>query len=251
MSSLTLRTARLRLPSTVEACLFDLDGVLTDTAGLHAEAWKRVFDEFLRGRPERFVPFDLEHDYLEFVDGKERSDGVRAFLETRNIVLPEGSPDDPPSAETVHGIGNRKNALVLELFASRGVLPFADALALVALLRDRRIATAVVSASANCLDILEAARLHDRFDAVVDARVAAKLGLRGKPQPDTFLEAARRLGVGPRHAAVFEDAIAGIEAGRAGGFVPVVGVARRVPPEVLRAHGADVAVARLTELIER
>lgn len=242
--------ATLRLPQTIEACLFDLDGVLTDTACVHAAAWKETFDAFLRGRPAPFVPFDVQHDYAGYVDGKVRSEGVRSFLEARGIRLPDGTADDPPSADTVHGIGNRKNALVLGLIRERGVERFDDAVRFLTAARSAGVATAVVSSSTNCRDVLEAAAIADLFDVRVDACVAAELGLRGKPNPDMFLAAARLLAADPQRTAVFEDAIAGVEAGRAGGFRPVVGLARSVPPDVLRAHGADVVVRELTELLE-
>ena len=240
----------LRLPRTVAACLFDLDGVLTDTAALHAEAWKQMFDEFLRGREASYVPFDLRGDYALYVDGKERSDGVRGFLVARGIRIPEGAPGDPVSADTVHGLGNRKNALVLRLIRERGVVPFADARRFVEAVRAAGLATAVVSSSTNCRDVLQASALADLFDERVDALTAAERGLRGKPHPDMFLEAARALGVRPDAAAVFEDALVGVEAGRDGGFALVVGVARGVSPALLRAHGADLVVRELTELLE-
>jgi beta-phosphoglucomutase family hydrolase len=243
-------TPRLRLPSTVTACLFDLDGVLTDTAALHAEAWKRTFDAFLGARGQPFEPFDLDHDYATYVDGKQRSDGVRAFLAARGIELPEGASGDPPTALTVHGLGNRKNALVLRLLHVRGVTPFPDAVRFVRAVRATGLATAVVSASANCAAVLEAASLSPFIDTRVDAVVASERALRGKPAPDMYIAAARLLGRAPAEAAVFEDALAGVEAGRAGGFHPVVGVARRLAPDLLREHGADVVVRELTELLE-
>jgi beta-phosphoglucomutase family hydrolase len=243
-------TVRPRLPLTVGACLFDLDGVLTDTASLHAQAWKQTFDAFLRARPGPFVPFGVDSEYAQYVDGRQRSDGVRTFLAARGIELPEGTPDDPPDLGTIHGLGNRKNALVLQLIAARGAVPFADAVQFVRAVRAAGIATAVVSASANCSAVLEAAALSDLFDARIDASVAAALGLRSKPQPDMFLAGARALGSRPAATAVVEDAIAGVEAGHAGGFTPVIGVARRLAPELLREHGADIVVQDLTELLE-
>lgn len=230
----------LRLPVAVDACLFDLDGVLTDTAALHAEAWKETFDELLQGRSEPFVPFDLRHDYAHTVDGKERSDGVRAFLASRQIVLPD--------AEVI-AIGDRKNARVLQLIHERGVSPFDDAVRFVAAARSAGLATAVVSSSTNCRDVLEAAGIDGLFDVRVDACVAAERGLRGKPAPDMFVAAAELLGVAPAQAAVFEDALVGVAAGHAGGFGLVVGVARSLSPALLRAQGADVVVADLTELL--
>lgn len=239
-------------PERFDAVLFDLDGVLTSTAEVHARAWKETFDEVLRvraaARGEPFVPFDAVDDYRRHVDGKPRYDGVRDFLASRGIVLPEGEPGDPASAETVCGIGNRKNELVNRLFDTEGVEVFEGSLRWLRELRDRGIRTAVVSASKNCPRILEAAGLTGLFDARVDGNVATELGLSGKPAPDTFLEAARRLGVEPARAAVVEDALAGVEAGRAGNFGLVVGVAREADPAELEAHGADVVVADLGEL---
>jgi beta-phosphoglucomutase family hydrolase len=242
--------ASLRLPTEVRACLFDLDGVLTKTAVVHAAAWKEMFDAFLRARPEPFVPFDAVHDYDTYVDGKTRSDGVRSFLESRGIVLPEGAPDDPTGAETVRGLGNRKNALVLELIRRQGVEPYEDAEQFVRAVRAAGLTTAVVSSSANCREVVHAAGLDDLFDVRVDALVAADQGLAGKPAPDTYLAAARMLGAGPASAAVFEDALAGVEAGRAGGFALVVGVDRVGQADALHAHGADVVVQALTELLD-
>jgi beta-phosphoglucomutase family hydrolase len=242
--------ASLRLPTQVRACLFDLDGVLTKTAVVHAAAWKEMFDAFLRARPEPFVPFDAVHDYDTYVDGKTRSDGVRSFLESRGIVLPEGAPDDPTGAETVRGLGNRKNALVLELIRRQGVEPYEDAEQFVRAVRAAGLSTAVVSSSANCREVVHAAGLDDLFDVRVDALVAADQGLAGKPAPDTYLAAARMLGVGPASSAVFEDALAGVEAGRAGGFALVVGVDRAGQADALHAHGADVVVQALTELLD-
>ncbi|HET6944649.1 MAG TPA: beta-phosphoglucomutase family hydrolase [Gaiellaceae bacterium] len=242
--------ASLRLPTQVRACLFDLDGVLTKTAVVHAAAWKEMFDAFLRARPEPFVPFDAGHDYDTYVDGKTRSDGVRSFLESRGIVLPEGAPDDPTDAETVRGLGNRKNALVLELIRRQGVEPYEDAEQFVRAVRAAGLSTAVVSSSANCREVVHAAGLDGLFDVRVDALVAAEQGLAGKPAPDTYLAAARMLGVGPASSAVFEDALAGVEAGRAGGFALVVGVDRVGQADALRAHGADVVVQALTQLLD-
>jgi len=244
--------ARVLLPTGIRACLFDLDGVLTDTASVHAEAWKEVFDAFLRAHAlrthEPFAPFE-RRDYELFVDGRQRLDGVRAFLAARGIELPEGSPDDPPEADTVAGLGNRKNGLVLSLLRRRGVRPFPDAVRFLCAVRDAGLRSAVVSASANCREVLEAAGIADLFDARVDGLVAEREQLRGKPAPDTFLAAARLLRAAPRDAAVFEDALAGVSAGRAGAFGLVVGVDRSGQEEALRAHGADVVVRDLGELI--
>jgi beta-phosphoglucomutase family hydrolase len=244
----------LGLPDGIEACLFDLDGVLTRTAKVHAAAWKQMFDEYLQARAERtgedFVPFDTGPDYNEYVDGKPRYDGVRSFLESRGIDLPDGAPDDPPSAETVDGLGNRKNELVLELIERDGVEAYEGSVRYVRAARDAGLRRAVVSSSANCRDVLEAAEMLDLFEEIVDGNVAHERGLKGKPAPDTFLEGARALGVGADRAAVFEDAVAGVEAGRAGRFGFVVGVDRVGHADALREHGADVVVQDLSELIE-
>ena len=244
----------LGLPDKIEACLFDLDGVLTRTAKVHAAAWKQMFDEYLHARAERtgedFVPFDIGHDYNEYVDGKPRYDGVRSFLAARGIELPDGSPDDPPRAETVDGLGNRKNELVLELIARDGVEAYEGSIRYVRAARDAGLRRAVVSSSANCRDVLAAAEMLDLFEEIVDGNVAHERGLKGKPAPDTFLEGARALGVGADRAAVFEDAVAGVEAGRAGGFGFVVGVDRVGHADALREHGAGVVVQDLAELLD-
>jgi beta-phosphoglucomutase family hydrolase len=242
----------LGLPDTITTCLFDLDGVLTQTAKVHAAAWKQMFDEYLRDRAQRtgepFRAFDANEDYNAYVDGKPRYDGVRSFLEARGIELPQGKPGDPPGAETVDGLGNRKNELVLELIHQQGVQPYEGSVRYVKSVRDAGLARAVVSSSANCHDVLRAAGIEDLFDAVIDGIVAEREGLRGKPAPDTFLAGARALNVKPEQAAVFEDALAGVEAGRAGGFGFVVGVDRVGQREALLAHGADVVVEDLDEL---
>jgi beta-phosphoglucomutase family hydrolase len=242
----------LYLPSSIRACLFDLDGVLTDTASLHAAAWKQMFDEFLAARAARdavdFAPFDLVHDYREYIDGKQRLDGVRSFLASRSIELPEGADADPADADTVHGLGNRKNDLVLALMRT-GVRAFEGSVRFVRAVRAAGLQSAVVSASANCREVLVAAGIADLFDARVDGIVAAREHLRGKPAPDTFIAAARNLGVQPAEAAVFEDALAGVDAGRAGGFGFVVGVDRSGEGSALEEHGADVVVADLAELL--
>jgi beta-phosphoglucomutase family hydrolase len=242
----------LGLPDRVRAGLFDLDGVLTRTAIVHAAAWKEMFDEFLRRRAEetggRFVPFDVHADYDRYVDGRPRADGVRSFLASRGIDLPEGSPDDPPSAATVHGLGNRKNELLLAKLAG-GVDVYPGSVRYVQAMRDAGLPRAVVSSSANTRAVLEVTGLDKLFDVVVDGVVAEQEGLAGKPAPDTFLAAARRLGVDPSAAAVFEDALAGVEAGRAGGFGSVVGVDRVGQAEELRRHGADIVVSDLNDLL--
>jgi beta-phosphoglucomutase family hydrolase len=247
--------ASLGLPAGIRACLFDLDGVLTQTARVHAAAWKEMFDAFLQARAERtgepFVPFDALVDYDEYVDGKPRYDGVRSFLASRGIELPEGHPDDAPDAETVAGLGNRKNELVLALIHRDGVKAYDGSVRYVHAVLEAGLHRAVVSASANCRDVLSAAGIEDLFEVRIDGVVAGLEHLAGKPAPDTFLAAARALGVEPAQAAVFEDALAGVEAGRAGAFGFVVGVDRVGQAEALRAHGADVVVSDLAELLER
>ena len=240
----------LGLPDQITACLFDLDGVLTQTAKVHDKAWKQTFDEFLRKRDgDDFKEFDPEHDYDEYVDGKPRYDGVRSFLESRGISLPDGSPDDPPSAETICGIGNRKNDLVLKLIKEQGVEAYEGSVRFVREARDAGLRRAVVSSSANCKDVLVAAGIEDLFEERIDGKVADEQHLKGKPAPDTFLAGARALGVAPAHAAVFEDALAGVQAGRDGDFGYVVGVDRVGQAEELRRHGADVVVKDLGELL--
>jgi beta-phosphoglucomutase family hydrolase len=239
----------------IRACLFDLDGVLTQTAKVHAAAWKRMFDDFLRRRAqergEDFVPFDAVGDYEDYVDGKPRYDGVASFLASRGIELAQGTVDDPPDAETVHGLGNRKNELVLEMIHKDGVEAYDGSVRYVHAVRDAGLPRAVVSSSSNCRDVLAAAGIEDLFDAVVDGVTAEREHLKGKPAPDTFLAGARALAVKPAGAAVFEDALAGVQAGRAGGFGFVVGVDRLGQADALRAHGADVVVSDLQELLER
>ena len=243
----------LKLPSAIRACLFDLDGVLTDTASLHAEAWEQMFDAFLRARAAReggtFVPFDPVHDYHDWVDGKRRSDGVRSFLASRGIHLPEGAPGDPSGADTVAGLGNRKNALVLAAIHERGVQTYEGSVRFVRAARDAGLRRAVVSSSANCREVLEAAGIADLFEVRIDGIVAARDRLRGKPAPDMFLAAARLVGATASEAAVFEDALAGVAAGRAGDFGLVVGVDRTGEADALREHGADIVVSDLAELL--
>ncbi|GGG29403.1 hypothetical protein GCM10010964_16590 [Caldovatus sediminis] len=246
-------TIRVRLSRRDwDAVLFDLDGVLADTARVHAAAWKALFDEVLRRRAaemgEPFRPFDLRADYLAFVDGKRREDGVRAFLASRGIVLPEGSEADPEEALTVAALARRKQGLFTAALEREGVEPAPGAVALMRALRRLGMPLAVVSASRNCAAVLAAAGLDGLVDLRVDGQMAAALGLAGKPAPDTFLEAARRLGVPPARAVVFEDALAGVEAGRRGGFGLVVGVDRGGQAEALRRRGADVVVRDLTEV---
>ncbi len=243
----------LGLPETIRAGLFDLDGVITRTATVHAAAWKEMFDAFLRDRAaatgEPFVAFDPVEDYGLYVDGKPRADGVRSFLASRGISLPEGDRDDPPGAETVNGLGNRKNELVLRLIREKGVEVFEGSVRYLEAARRAGLRRAVVSSSANTLDVLRSVGLVDAFDVRIDGVVAAERGLRGKPAPDTFLAAARDLGLEPA-AAVFEDALAGVEAGRAGAFGYVVGVDRANHADALREHGADVVVQDLAELLD-
>jgi beta-phosphoglucomutase family hydrolase len=244
----------LGLPAFVTACLFDLDGVLTQTARVHNAAWKETFDAFLRdwsarhGQP--FQPFDPGPDYHRYVDGRQRADGVRTFLNSRGITLPEGSPDDPPQADTVNGIGNRKNLIVLDRIRAGAVEVYPGSVKYLHAVRDAGLRRAVVSASANCRDVLEAAGIADLLEARVDGITAREEGLPGKPAPDTFLAGARLLGVAPEKAAVFEDALAGVEAGRAGGFGFVVGVDRVGQADELLRHGADIVVRDLAELLD-
>ncbi|MDA8056973.1 MAG: beta-phosphoglucomutase family hydrolase [Actinomycetota bacterium] len=243
----------LGLPASTRACLFDLDGVLTQTASVHAAAWKTTFDDYLRRRAEErgepFVPFDEHADYDEYVDGRPRYDGVRTFLASRGITLPDGDPGDPPDAETVCGIGNRKNAALVSLLATGGVEAYEGSVRFVQAARRAGLRCAVVSASANCRAVLAAARIDGLFDVVVDGVVAAREHLAGKPEPDTYLAAARLVGVPPADAAVFEDALAGVAAGRAGHFGWVVGVDRARQADELRANGADIVVDDLAELL--
>jgi beta-phosphoglucomutase family hydrolase len=234
----------LGLPDDIRACLFDLDGVLTQTAKLHAAAWKRMFDEYLKARADacggEFVPFDARDDYDEFVDGLPRLDGVRSFLRSRGITEDE---------QTVARLGDRKNALVQDIIREQGVDAYDSSLRYVEAARDAGLKLAVVSSSANAKEVLRSIGILDRFDDVVDGHAVAEGGLKGKPAPDTFLEGARRLGVEPAHAAVFEDALAGVQAGRAGGFGCVVGVDRVGQSAELKDHGASVVVQDLGELL--
>ncbi len=236
-----------------EAVLFDMDGVITDTVSIHAICWKTMFDEFLQKwatrNAEPFRSFDVVTDYKLQVDGKPRYQGVRDFLNSRGIALPEGTTEDPPTAETVRGLGNRKNELVNELLASTGVEAYAGTVAFLKYLRQIGIKTAVVTSSQNCQAVLEAAKVDDLFDARVDGDVLVEQGLAGKPAPDSFLKAAEMLGVMPERAAVIDDAISGVRAGAQGGFGLVIGVARRGNAEELKAHGAHVVVNDLAEFL--
>ena len=244
-----------RLLQGIEALLFDLDGVLTETAKVHSKAWKQMFDAYLRERAERegegFVEFDAGEDYNEYVDGKPRYDGVRSFLASRGIELPEGTPDDPPEAETVCGLGNRKNKLVLEIMRRDGVEAYPGSVRLLEAARDAGLRRAVVSSSANCQEVLRAAGIEGLFEARIDGVVAAREKLAGKPAPDTYLAAAKALGAAPAAAAVFEDALSGVESGRAGEFGCVVGVNRLDGDhaKALGEHGATVVVGDLAELL--
>lgn len=243
----------LGLPDGVTACLFDLDGVLTDTAAIHVRAWERSFDDYLRARAartgRRFVPFDPVADYARYVDGRRRPDGVRAFLASRSIHLPEGDVTDAPGTETVHGVGNAKNALLLRLVEQEGVAVFPGSRRYLAAAHAAGLATAVVSSSANAAAVLAVTGLAEHLDLRVDGVTARERSLPGKPAPDMFLEAARELGTPPAAAAVFEDALAGVAAGRAGGFGLVVGVDRLGQADALRRAGADVVVDDLEELL--
>jgi beta-phosphoglucomutase family hydrolase len=244
----------LGLPDHVRACLFDMDGVLTRTATVHAAAWKTMFDEFLRAWAEKagepFVPFDPVADYDRYVDGRRRLDGTRTFLTARKIAIPEGSPQDPADALTLHGLGERKNQLLLSLLAKEGVDVFNGSVRFVRAVRDAGLRTAVVSSSANTARILDAAKIADLFDARIDGVTARRRHLKGKPAPDMYLAGAEALDVGPSETAVFEDALAGVRAARAGGFTPVIGVDRTGQAEALRENGADIVVTDLAELME-
>jgi len=244
----------LGLPDGIKACLFDLDGVLTHTATVHAAAWKQMFDEFLQAHAERagtqFQPFDPHADYDRYVDGKPRLDGTRDFLTSRGIDLPEGEESDPPGSPTIQGLSNRKNDLVLAKIREDGVEVYDDSVDYVRRVRAAGLRTAVVSSSANTKDVLECTKLADLFDVVVDGVVARERHLAGKPAPDTFLEGAREIGADRKNSAVFEDALAGVQAGRAGGFGFVVGVDRVGQADALREHGADVVVQDVSELLK-
>lgn len=245
----------LGLPATIRACLFDLDGVLTQTAKEHAAAWKQMFDAYLAERAKRagdeFVSFDPVDDYDAYIDGKLRADGTRSFLQSRGISLPEGNPDDPPEAETINGLSNRKNAILLDRLRTQGVQVYDGSVRYLEACKSAGLRRAVVSASANTRQVLESAKLTDYFEAIVDGIVAGREHLEGKPAPDTYLAAARALHLQAQDAAVFEDALAGVEAGRAGKFGFVVGVDRVGQHDALRQHGADIVVNDLDELLNR
>lgn len=236
-----------------DAVLFDLDGVLTMTMKIHATCWKRMFDDYLQGRAARlgepFRPFEVATDYKPYVDGKLRYDGVRSFLASRGISLPDGTPEDGVDLETVCGLGNRKDRMVNEVIASDGVETLDGSIEVARRVRAAGLKTAVVSASKNCQTVLSATGITSLFDIVVDGKVAARLGLPGKPAPDTFLEAARELGVEPGRAVVVEDAISGVQAGRAGGFGLVIGIDHHDDKQALLSNGADIVVEDLSEIL--
>jgi beta-phosphoglucomutase family hydrolase len=235
------------LPDNITACLFDMDGVVTKTAVVHAAAWREMFDDFLRQRGD--APFDPVRDYDEYVDGKPRLDGTRSFLESRGIQLSDGTPQDAPETATIWGLSNKKNEIVLSLLNQGKVEVYPGTIRFIRYERSRGMKTAIVSSSANTRQVLNGAGIADLFDVTMDGVVAEKRGLRGKPGPDTYQAAARDLGVEPRDAAVFEDALAGVEAGRAGKFGLVVGVDRVGQAAALKQHGADIVVKDLAELL--
>jgi beta-phosphoglucomutase family hydrolase len=243
----------LGLPDKVHACLFDLDGVLTDTASVHTKAWKAMFDAYLKGHAERtgekFVPFDPDRDYLSYVDGKKREDGVRSFLESRGIDIPEGDPDDPPDAETIYGLGARKNEAFQKTLHRDGVEVFEGSRRYLEAVADAGLGIAVVSSSANTRDVLKITGLDRFVQQRVDGVTLREEHLAGKPAPDSFLRAAELLKVEPSAAAVFEDALSGVAAGRAGNFGCVVGVDRVGQAEELRRDGADIVVKDLGDLL--
>jgi beta-phosphoglucomutase family hydrolase len=241
----------LGLPEAIQGCLFDLDGVLTRTADVHRAAWGEVFDAVLAELgPTPIKPF-TESDYLEYVDGKPRRDGVRDFLASRGIHLPEGDPGDPPTANTIAGVGNRKNELLLGKLQTDGVHVYEGSRRYLDAARKAGLRRAVVTASANGTTVLDAAHLSGMFDAVIDGNVAAERKLAGKPAPDAYLAGAEALGLEPAQAAVFEDALAGVAAGKAGGFGYVVGIDRANQAAELREHGATVVVSDLADLLEQ
>jgi beta-phosphoglucomutase family hydrolase len=246
--------ATLGLPEEISACLFDLDGVLTDTASVHRKAWKKMFDAYLEERArstgEKFVPFDADDDYENYVDGKKREDGVRSFLESRGITLPEGDPDDDADSDTVEGLGNRKNALFQDTLKSDGVEVFEGSRRYLEAVSAAGKAVAVVSSSANTREVLEITGLDEFVKVRVDGVTMREEGIKGKPAPDSFLRAAELLDTSAEHAAVFEDALAGVAAGHAGHFGVVVGVDRVNHGDQLRDNGADIVVTDLAELLD-
>ncbi|MEV0803292.1 beta-phosphoglucomutase family hydrolase [Kribbella sp. NPDC050281] len=244
----------LGLPTGIRACLFDLDGVLTDTAAVHAAAWKEMFDKFLQAyaaeHSQPFTPFDARKEYDAYVDGKPRVDGVRDFLTARGISLPDGTPDDPPDAMTVNGLGNRKNEAVQRRIRTEGVHVFEGSRQYLQAVEAVGLRRAVVSSSANTREVLAVTELAQYVEEIVDGITIRTEGLHGKPAPDTFLAAAKKFGVDPSEAAVFEDALAGVSAGRSGHFGHVIGVDRVGQADQLKVHGADVVVRDLAELLE-
>jgi beta-phosphoglucomutase family hydrolase len=239
----------------LDAVIFDLDGVVTNTAAVHARAWKRLFDDYLRQRADKagetFKPFEIGSDYPRYVDGKRREDGVRSFLASRGIKLPDGDADDPPTAETVRGLGKLKDGYFLKDLETNGVEIYPSSVKLIEKLKANDVLVALVSASRNVKSVLAGAGLSDLFEVKVDGLVADEMKLPGKPQPDTFLEAAKRLGVEASQAAIVEDALSGVEAGRSGAFGLVIGVDRIGQGPALQEHGADVVVEDLGELPEQ
>ncbi|TCC30214.1 beta-phosphoglucomutase family hydrolase [Kribbella speibonae] len=244
----------LGLPTGIQACLFDLDGVLTDTAAVHAAAWKEMFDEFLRDYATQhgiaFQAFDARGEYDAYVDGKPRANGVRDFLTARGITLPDGTPDDPPSAMTVNGLGNRKNEAVQRRIRTEGVHVFEGSRRYLQAAEKAGLRRAVVSSSANTREVLDVTGLAQYVEQIVDGVTIRTDGLKGKPAPDTFLAAAKGFGLEPSQAAVYEDALAGVSAGRSGRFGQVIGVDRVGQAAELKSHGADVVVRDLAELLE-
>jgi beta-phosphoglucomutase family hydrolase len=245
--------AMLGLPDGIRGYLFDMDGVLTETAKVHAAAWKKTFDEVLKEVSSRdgtsFVPFDVVKDYGPYVDGKPRYEGVQSFLESRGIHLPQGTPDDKPGHDTICAVGNEKNEQVQQLIRTDGVDAFPGSVRYLDALRDAGLPAAVVSSSANTVEVLKAAGLTDYFQGVVDANTLEQQHLRGKPHPDTFLAAAKMLDIPPAEAVVFEDALAGVAAGAAGHFGAVVGVNRLDQAAALKEHGATIVVDDLGDLL--
>ncbi|BFU90602.1 MAG: hypothetical protein NTAFB01_17890 [Nitrospira sp.] len=239
--------------SNFDAVLFDLDGVITKTAVLHAAAWKRLFDEYLKKLAARtdspYEPFDPARDYRLYVDGKSRYDGVKTFLQSRHLTLPPGSLDDGPSQETIYGLGNKKDRYFDECLREAGVAVYPGTVRYLRAARAAGLKAAVVSSSHHCRDIIQSVGLTALFETRIDGHEIDRLHLHGKPAPDTFLEAARRVGVSPAKAIVIEDALAGVQAGQAGGFGLVIGVNRENQADALRQHGADIVVADLAELL--
>jgi len=233
-----------------KAVLFDLDGVITKTASLHAAAWKEAFDDFLASLPGKNPPFDSDRDYRDYVDGKPRYDGVEGFLKSRNIVLPYGSPDDAPGLTSVVALGNLKDRYFSQLISKRGVEVFQSTIELIRILRQEEIIIGVVSSSKHCRDILDKEKITSLFDTICDGNEAEKLHLKGKPAPDTYVNAAQKLGFMPSDCVVVEDAEAGVQAGKAGGFGLVIGINREDYAEGLKQHGADIVVNDLSAFLE-